>query len=194
MKTAAILGYREDNPCRGVPLPKSTATDDDMRLLTHAEARLIIDAIPDLGSRVHPDDRGSPLTSAAETAREVGEDVGPRDAGAVNGVQNRTQARRRTLPRRRARDRGSRPRSSRSAISASVRGASASRSTGCGATAANSRIARTSTARNMILAWPSRRCGISRALAFSLSHHQVADHLGHLLGGEGSQLGDDVIG
>jgi len=47
LKTAAILGYREDNPCRGVPLPKSTATDDDMRLLTHAEARLIIDAIPE---------------------------------------------------------------------------------------------------------------------------------------------------
>ena len=47
IKTASILGYREDNPCRGVPLPKSTATDDDMRLLTHAEARLIIDAIPE---------------------------------------------------------------------------------------------------------------------------------------------------
>ena len=47
LKTATVLGYREDNPCRGVPLPKSTATDDDMRLLTHAEARLIIDAIPD---------------------------------------------------------------------------------------------------------------------------------------------------
>ena len=26
MKTALILGYREDNPCRGVPSPKSTAT------------------------------------------------------------------------------------------------------------------------------------------------------------------------
>ena len=47
LKTATVLGYREDNPCRGVPLPKSTATDDDMRLLTHVEARLIIDEIPD---------------------------------------------------------------------------------------------------------------------------------------------------
>lgn len=33
LKTATVLGYFEDNPCRGVPLPKSTATDDHMRLL-----------------------------------------------------------------------------------------------------------------------------------------------------------------
>jgi integrase len=47
MKTASILGDREDNPCRVVALPQSTATDDDMRLLTHAEARLIIDGVPE---------------------------------------------------------------------------------------------------------------------------------------------------
>ncbi len=47
LKRATVLGYFEDNPCRGVPLPKSTATDDDKRLLSHAEARLTIDAIPD---------------------------------------------------------------------------------------------------------------------------------------------------
>jgi hypothetical protein len=30
MKTASILDYR-DNPCRGVPSPKSTPTDDNMQ-------------------------------------------------------------------------------------------------------------------------------------------------------------------
>jgi len=47
MKTAVVLGYIDSNPCRGVALPKSTATDDEMRFLTHAEARLIPEEIPD---------------------------------------------------------------------------------------------------------------------------------------------------
>ncbi len=45
MKTAVRLGYRGSNPCVGVTLPKSTATEDAMCVLTHAEFRLLLDAM-----------------------------------------------------------------------------------------------------------------------------------------------------
>ena len=45
MKTAVRLGYRASNPCVGVALPKSTATEDAMCVLTHGEFRLLLDAM-----------------------------------------------------------------------------------------------------------------------------------------------------
>lgn len=42
MKTAVRLEYRASNPCIGVKLPKSAATEDTMCVLTHAEFRLLL--------------------------------------------------------------------------------------------------------------------------------------------------------
>ena len=44
MTTAVRLGYRPDNPCVGVSLPKSQLTHDEMTVLTRDE---IIDAAMD---------------------------------------------------------------------------------------------------------------------------------------------------
>lgn len=41
MKTAIQLGYRQDSPCEGVALPKSTATDDTMMFLSEDEFALL---------------------------------------------------------------------------------------------------------------------------------------------------------
>lgn len=45
MKTAIRLGYRSDNPCHGVKLPKAGAVTDEMCLLTPAEVGLILEAM-----------------------------------------------------------------------------------------------------------------------------------------------------
>jgi len=37
MTTAVILGYRPDNPCKGVKLPKSAHTEEIIRFITPAE-------------------------------------------------------------------------------------------------------------------------------------------------------------
>src|SRR5450830_400620 len=42
MTTAVRLGYRADNPCVGVVLPKSVATRDEMTVLTRAEFALLL--------------------------------------------------------------------------------------------------------------------------------------------------------
>lgn len=42
MKTAVRLGYRTDNPCHGVKLPKSTAVADEMCLLSAGEMALLL--------------------------------------------------------------------------------------------------------------------------------------------------------
>ncbi|KGM09735.1 tyrosine-type recombinase/integrase [Cellulomonas bogoriensis] len=42
MTTAVRLGYRADNPCVGVELPKSVATRDEMAVLTRDEFRLLL--------------------------------------------------------------------------------------------------------------------------------------------------------
>jgi len=45
MKTAVRLGYRSSNPCVGVSLPKSTATEDAMCVLTHGEFRILLNSM-----------------------------------------------------------------------------------------------------------------------------------------------------
>ncbi|MDQ0375940.1 tyrosine-type recombinase/integrase [Cellulomonas humilata] len=45
MSTAVRLGYREDNPCAGVELPKSQATHDDMTVLTRDEFALLLSKV-----------------------------------------------------------------------------------------------------------------------------------------------------
>lgn len=42
MSTAVRLGYRPDNPCAGVELPKSQATTDEMTVLTREEFSLLL--------------------------------------------------------------------------------------------------------------------------------------------------------
>jgi integrase len=46
MSTAVRLGYRADNPCPGVELPKSQATHDDMTVLTQDEFALLLSKVP----------------------------------------------------------------------------------------------------------------------------------------------------
>ncbi|MDM7856653.1 tyrosine-type recombinase/integrase [Cellulomonas alba] len=46
MSTAVRLGYRPDNPCARVELPKSQATHDDMTVLTRDEFALLLSKIP----------------------------------------------------------------------------------------------------------------------------------------------------
>lgn len=46
MRTALIDGLIDTNPCRGIRLPKSTATEAEMRFLTLAEYRSLLDATP----------------------------------------------------------------------------------------------------------------------------------------------------
>ena len=46
MATAVRLGYRPDNPCAGVLLPKSQSTRDDMTVLTRDEFMLLLSKIP----------------------------------------------------------------------------------------------------------------------------------------------------
>lgn len=41
METAVRLGYRTDNPCRGVQLPSGEKAEDEARFPTHAEFRLV---------------------------------------------------------------------------------------------------------------------------------------------------------
>ena len=45
MTTAMRLGYRTDNPCVGVELPKSVATHDDMTVLTRDEFGLLLSKV-----------------------------------------------------------------------------------------------------------------------------------------------------
>ncbi|WP_426594906.1 tyrosine-type recombinase/integrase [Cellulomonas sp. McL0617] len=45
MTTAVRLGYRDDNPCVGVELPKSQATHDDMTVLTRDEFSLLLSKV-----------------------------------------------------------------------------------------------------------------------------------------------------
>lgn len=47
LSTAVRLGYRSDNPCAGVELPKSTATQDEMVVLTRDEFALLLAQIPE---------------------------------------------------------------------------------------------------------------------------------------------------
>ncbi len=46
MSTAMKLGYRTDNPCVGVELPKSVSTRDEMTVLTRDEFALLLAKIP----------------------------------------------------------------------------------------------------------------------------------------------------
>ncbi len=46
MATAVRLGYRPDNPCAGVLLPKSQSTRDDMTVLTRDEFMLLLSQVP----------------------------------------------------------------------------------------------------------------------------------------------------
>ncbi len=46
MATAVKLGYRAENPCVGVELPKSVATHDEMTVLTRDEFVLLLDKVP----------------------------------------------------------------------------------------------------------------------------------------------------
>ncbi|WP_129337492.1 tyrosine-type recombinase/integrase [Cellulomonas endophytica] len=46
MSTAVRLGYRSDNPCARVELPKSQATHDEMTVLTQAEFALLLSHVP----------------------------------------------------------------------------------------------------------------------------------------------------
>lgn len=46
MSTAVRLGYRDDNPCVGIELPKSQATHDEMTVLTREEFALLLSKIP----------------------------------------------------------------------------------------------------------------------------------------------------
>jgi len=46
MTTATRLGYRTDNPCVGVELPKSVSTRDEMTVLTRAEFGLLLSKVP----------------------------------------------------------------------------------------------------------------------------------------------------
>jgi len=45
METAVRLGYRTDNPCRGVQLPSGEKAEDEARFLTHAEFGLILECM-----------------------------------------------------------------------------------------------------------------------------------------------------
>ncbi|NUU18447.1 site-specific integrase [Cellulomonas humilata] len=45
MTTAVRLGYRDDNPCAGVVLPKSRATHDEMTVLTRDEFGLLLSKV-----------------------------------------------------------------------------------------------------------------------------------------------------
>jgi integrase len=45
METAIRLGYRTDNPCRGVQLPSGEKAEDEARFLTHAEFGLILECM-----------------------------------------------------------------------------------------------------------------------------------------------------
>lgn len=45
MSTAVRKGIRPDNPCKGVKLPKSTATEEVMRFMTQAEWRRIVESM-----------------------------------------------------------------------------------------------------------------------------------------------------
>lgn len=42
MTTAVRMGYRTDNPCKGVKLPKSTATDDKIRFIDKGQWSVIV--------------------------------------------------------------------------------------------------------------------------------------------------------
>jgi len=46
LSTAVRLGYRTDNPCAGVDLPKSRSTRDEMKVLTREEFSLLLARIP----------------------------------------------------------------------------------------------------------------------------------------------------
>ncbi|NTW41060.1 MAG: site-specific integrase [Cellulomonadaceae bacterium] len=46
MTTAVRLGYRGENPCVGVELPKSVATRDEMTVLTRDEFALLLEKVP----------------------------------------------------------------------------------------------------------------------------------------------------
>jgi len=46
MATAVRLGYRGENPCVGVELPKSVATHDEMTVLTRDEFVLLLEKVP----------------------------------------------------------------------------------------------------------------------------------------------------
>jgi integrase len=75
MKTAIRLGYRTDNPCHGVKLPKGTAASDEMCLLTSAEVGLIVSQ---LTPRYRPLVRflvGTGLRWGEATALQVGDVV-----------------------------------------------------------------------------------------------------------------------
>ncbi|WP_252568956.1 tyrosine-type recombinase/integrase [Pseudarthrobacter cellobiosi] len=45
METAVRLGYRKDNPCRGVQLPSGEKAEDEARFLTHGEFGLILEGM-----------------------------------------------------------------------------------------------------------------------------------------------------
>ena len=45
MSTAVRLGYRPDNPCVGIELPRSVATEDDALFLSHEEFATLVNAM-----------------------------------------------------------------------------------------------------------------------------------------------------
>ena len=47
MTPAVRLGYRADNPCAGVELPKSQSTSDDMTVLTRGEFSVLLSHVSD---------------------------------------------------------------------------------------------------------------------------------------------------
>lgn len=46
-ETAIRQGWRKDNPCKGVKLPKDTATEDTMRPMTAEESLRVVQAMPE---------------------------------------------------------------------------------------------------------------------------------------------------
>jgi hypothetical protein len=66
MSTAMKLGYRTDNPCVGVELPKSVSTRDEMTVLTRDEFALLLAKIP---AFYQPYPRVLPATGA-DTGRD----------------------------------------------------------------------------------------------------------------------------
>ncbi|MEO7127089.1 MAG: site-specific integrase [Nakamurella sp.] len=75
MKTAMRLGYRADNPCHGVKLPKASIVSDEMCLLSSAEVGLIL---VHLSERYRPLVRflvGTGLRWGEATALQIGDVV-----------------------------------------------------------------------------------------------------------------------
>jgi len=120
MTTAVRLGYRADNPCVGVELPKSVATRDEMTVLTRDEFGLLLSKVSPhyqplvltlvatglrWGGGDGADGRGcGPVGAACDGARDEGVEAGrgptlvrraaQDEAGAADGVAARRPGRR----------------------------------------------------------------------------------------------------